>query len=371
MKRIQVMSVSFFLLLGLAGSSWAGVELKIDDDTKATIGFKTQIWVQRAEDAAPSQSDPSTDISIRAFRLYTNGQVTPRVKFSSNIDWSKGDWDGSVGRAGTATVRDASITFDLAPEAQVLAGLYRTPFSRTGLQDSYQFLLPHSPEVAKASYLGDTGDFRNAGLTLWGVLGGTVTYAVGAFDGNLNPIGATTSEDDLFYSGRVAFSPLDAEKGYTNAGTYLGKKQVLTVGAGYLLGKYSIETDAPTYSAWTVDAFTEFSIAGGALTAEGAWFNYDRGVDNGKTDGHYVTVAYLFPGRRLQPVVRYESSDRQGSITGGEDFTKWTAGVNWFIKGNDAKISLEYAGKNYEHEGSKPRVDKDFGDATLALQLQF
>lgn len=182
MKKLLILTLSLFFLSGITSLSWAGYELKISDQTKATFGVKAQIWAQSLEDAAPSGENPKYDFAVRTFRIYTSGQIIPIIKFGANADFSKGSWDGA-GTRDTATVRDAFITLDLAPEAKVMAGLYRTPFSRTALQDSFGYILPHAPDIAGASYVGGTRDFRNAGLTFWGdAIGGKLKYGAGILD---------------------------------------------------------------------------------------------------------------------------------------------------------------------------------------------
>jgi len=311
-------------------------------------------------------------------------------------------WDGKAATVTTTNLTDVNMTLDFAPEVKVMAGLYRTPFRRMDLTDSYAgYLFPHPPEIAGGGYSGALGNFRNAGITLWGdAMGGKIKYGAGVFDGDLVPsqAGSAPTGDDLFYSLRVAFSALEPQKGYVYANQWINaaKKPVLTVGAGYLAAKYRTTTTTttsdvaslttgvvtkgtstttttaePTYSAWTADLYSEIPLGGGALGIEGAYMEYDRDIVNGKTKGWYTCIAYLIPGVNIQPAFRYEESDRDGTVTGGEDFTKWTAGLNYYVKGHDAKIQLEYASKDYENEGTSVRTNKDYADLTLALQFQF
>ncbi len=414
MKKFLVIVLGMLFVFGLSTMSWAGVELKISDTTKATVGFKGLIWAQSAQDAITTDkgTNDKIDFAVRQFRFYTSGQVTPLVKFGANLDWSAGAWDGTL-KTPSATVTDASMTLAFAPEVNIMAGLYRTPFSRIALQDGYQGIFVHgNAGVARGSYVGVLGNYRNAGLTLWGdAMGGKIKYGAGIFDGDLVPgtaVGYPT-DDSPFYSVRLAFSPLTPEKGYANAGTYLGKQKgtVLTIGGGYLAAKYrtatpssasityattakttgttttyetkatttaagSTTTAEPTYTAYTVDAFAEIPLGGGALTVEGAYFNYDWGnVADPVTKGYYGQIAYLIGGVNIQPAFRYESSDKDGTVTGGDDFSAYAVGLNYYMKGHDAKINLEYAKKDFENEGTTKRTNQDYADITLQLQFQF
>lgn len=419
MKKYLVLVLGMFLIFGLTSLSTAGYELKINDSTKATFGFKTQIWAQIAEDGSMNAEENSLDFAIRTMRLYGNGQIVPLVQFSFNVDWTKGIYDRKIYENGLATnyavsslfgtnianteatVRDATMTLNFMPELRVMAGLFRTPFSRTATTDSFGYVFPHAPSIAGGGYLGLLGDYRNAGLIAWGEpANGMVKYAVGIFDGELVP-GAAGSllnlKDSPMYAARIAISPLEPEKGYVTPATYFGKKKtVLTVGGGYLTAKYNqmavvtvpttvdlttgavtggsalvVSTDEKTYKAWTADVFAEIPLGGGALTVEGAYLNYDRGVTNGKTNGYYASAAYLISSVNLQPGIRYEVSDRDGTVTGGEDNKIWTLGIGWVPGGHAAKINLEGRKVDYENEGTTPRKNKDYTDITLALQYQF
>jgi len=372
-KSLRVVLLSFLNLACLPFVLSAGFEMKINEETSAQFGFKAQDWVQFAEDAAPDGKGDGLDFSIKTLRFYISGQVHRLAKFGANVDWQRGIWDGGTAVNSTAVLRDANILFDFTAASKIMLGLYRTPFSRVALQDSFGYLLPHSPDTAGAGYIGDTLDYRNLGLAFTGdIPSRKLRYSAGAFEGDLNPAGATAGDDSPFYSARISFYPFEFEKGYVNQGTYLGKyNNLLSLGAGYLSGKYMTGALSPSYNAWTADIFIERKIYNGTLTGEAAFFNYDRDVADGGTSAWYALCGYLFPEINLQPVLRYEKSDRAGLVTGGEDFQKWAFGFNWYLKGHDSKIQVEYARKDYETEGISPRADKDYGDLTAAFQIQF
>jgi hypothetical protein len=379
MKKYLLLVLGMFFILGITTMSWAGAELKISDETNAKFGFKGQIWAQSLDKAAADGTSSATDFDIRQLRLYGSGQIVPLVKFAFNIDAEKGFRDGSrTAKSVDTNITDANMTLDFSPQAKVNVGIFRTPFSRMAVTDSYTaYVFPHSPEIAGGGYVGGLGNFRNAGLTLWGdASGGMIKYGAGLFEGDLVPgAGSVPLDDAPFYSLRAAFCPLEPQKGYVFTQQYIGKAKnpVLTVGAGLLSAKYRTAPAATThntYSAWTADIYTEIPLDSGSLTVEVAYFDYNRGITNGKTNGYYAQAAYLIGGN-IQPAIGYESSDRETDVIGGEDFTKLTAGINYYIKGHDAKINLEYASKDFKNGGTTVRTNKDFADITLALQFQF
>ncbi|MDI6756385.1 MAG: porin [Endomicrobiia bacterium] len=365
---------TLMFLLGMPGSFLfsAGYEMRMGDETSAKFGFKMQNWLQSAQDASPDGAHPAANISVKTMRFYIAGRTNSPAQFSANVDWQKGAWDGSAVAKDAATVRDAQVMFDFAPEYKLMTGLFRTPFSRVALQDSFAYVLPHSPDIGGAGYVGDTTDFRNLGWAFTGELSSRkFKYYAGIFDANLNPIGAVADDAASFYSARISLTPAGVEKGYANSGAYLGGGDVFSMGAGYLSGKYKTGVLSPVYTAWTIDAFAERRLYGGTVTGEAAYFNYDRDIPVGKTSGWYILAAYLLPGSNIQPALRYEKSDREGAVVGGEDYRKMSGGVNWYLQGHDSKLQFEYALKDYDTEGTAPRVNRDYADITVAFQIQF
>ena len=77
------------------------------------------------------------------------------------------------------------------------------------------------------------------------------------------------------YSGRFQVNFGDAESGYYNASTYLGKKETYSLGVSYTAqADATIEVDtgkAVDYSLLTVDGFIEQPIGNGTLSAEAAY----------------------------------------------------------------------------------------------------
>ncbi|HET7537429.1 MAG TPA: porin, partial [Candidatus Didemnitutus sp.] len=58
-------------------------------------------------------------------------------------------------------------------------------------------------------------------------------------------------------------------------------------------------------------------------------------------DGWYVQAGYYLPGRRWQLVGRYETFDANTDVAGNVS-SNWTAGVSYYLKGDDLKFALNY-----------------------------
>ncbi|HCO39615.1 MAG TPA: hypothetical protein DIT36_06640, partial [Aquificaceae bacterium] len=131
-------------LMGAAVLPSQAAVIRVDEDTFANTGLKLQIWAQRLGKTTPGGKD-YTDFSINNARIYFSGQVNKIVQFGANLDFAV--HSGERGRGthqGTSNsrVNDAFINLKLMDEFQVMAGLYRLPFSRAALTDSYSYYIP-------------------------------------------------------------------------------------------------------------------------------------------------------------------------------------------------------------------------------------
>ena len=364
-------------------------QVKVDDDTYANFLVMIQARVQSLEDGAPNGSDSSFDVNFFNVRLAVAGQITDLTKFGLNFD----PVAKTTFTAGADTrIADAWITFDFAKEAKVQTGIYRMAVSRLALQNSYTYVLPDFPIVGGPKFLTDgLAGFRDAGITAWGDLaGGMVKYYAAIWDAQYipdaaggpldpddpadpaDPFDVQNRKDTTGKSVRLVYNILEPEKGYGTLGTYLGKARIANVGIAYFMQDYTVGSATgpeKTYSVLTADAF--YDVAG--LTVEGAYFTYDNdiGVAGSKPSGWYLQAAYMI--EKLQPALRYESWDADAN-TG--DYSRIVAGVNYYLDGQNAKVTLEYLMHNTDNAGAtvdraNPGSSKDYADIILQLQTQF
>jgi hypothetical protein len=275
--------------------------LKVSDQTFANFGIKMQIYGQSLEDAANGGKDNAIDFNVQHARVYFSGQLNPIVQFGANLDFALTGAKTSHESTSETKVRDAFINFHFMPEINVMAGYYRIPFSRATLVDRYNTIfMPQDgwvrydednpiykdqilptlyiagteapvaltannvlggPSVGNALAITDTTDeadfARDAGVTIWGdVLNGMVKYYVGVYDGfgdhNAGEVVAGNGKDNLGYVIRLEFTPtmlgFQPEKGYLHKETYLGKKNVLTIGVAYASSKLDLGEAGDSYT---------------------------------------------------------------------------------------------------------------------------
>jgi len=170
----------------------------------------------------------------------------------------------------------------------------------------------------------------------------------------------TTDDDNLRFTARAQLNLFDAEAGYFNSATYLGKKKTLAFGASYDTQDEIQDATAGglgDYEYWSIDAFAEWPLGPGYLTAEAAYSDLD--LDNATTaatqsqgDGWYFQTGYYI--NKWQPWVEYETWDGDANSNLG-NYDSFRIGISYFLKGHNANIKLGY-------ESFSP--DEDFSGTT-------
>jgi hypothetical protein len=231
---------------------------------------------------------------------------------------------------------------------------------------------------------------RDYGVLLWGnLMDKKVQYKLSVMEGIDNK---NTPKSTFRYTGRVHLTLLDPESIPLYFGTYLGKKKVLTFGAGYQIepdavyGNVAAKTLQNDYQAWTYDVFFEYPTPSGTFTATAAYLESDfdetyKGGDpdpvsmnlDGEKNGWYVNAGYLLPDKigpgNVQFYGRYEKWNfaKLGGIFGQE--IKWTSvGVNYLLNGHKLRVTLEYSKNDFDKEDAST---VDFSTVTTMLQFLF
>lgn len=165
-------------------------------------------------------------------------------------------------------------------------------------------------------------------------------------------------------SGYFDYQFLDQESNFLpyRVGTYLGTKKVFNLGAGFFNHNDAIVRNennnlvSDDVTHFAIDAFYDAPIGtSSSITAYAKFQNSNMGEnylqgnvvgDGNQFSGH---VGYLLPKKveegkskfrnRIQPYVGYSYRDFKGLI---EPANELKVGGNWYIDGQNAKISIEY-----------------------------
>ncbi len=367
------------------GSAQAGPTLNYGDEGFVTLGYSVQVWAQGRDYTSSNDSGSSTDFFLRRNRITLSGQYNDYVGFYAQLE------AGSDSRAGqdnrSVYYRDAYLTFDWTDSMRFIVGRFKNTFTRENLEACLEPLTLDRGEVISYTPFGGT---RDTGAAMWGNLAdGQFQYRFMLSDGRESD---EVAKDSPRLTARAHWSFWDPEYDYGYRGTYLGTRKVLTVGAAYdtqadvAYADYGNRADMRDYSAWTADVFMEYPTSSGTITASGAYMDYSvddaiNGVDadpllpvTSELNGHYVKLGYLLPGKvgigRLQFFVRNEKLDY--AIANGYYDNDWlSVGANYYIHGQQLKVSFEYATVEFDRQHPTNQALRDYDQATLGLQLIF
>jgi hypothetical protein len=400
MKEVRRIVGALLLVLGFTlcisvDPAHAGPIIKITDESWLMINYEMQLYGQwRDVGSGPDRSDDTTDIFFRRNRLSLRGQVTDTYGFVFSIQ-QQGDkriQDITVSDipGESFDVLDAFLLADFTDAFRIRAGLTKDPMIR---EQNESCFMPLSLDRSLFDYQPLNRQNRDYGVVVWGnLVDAKVQYRLAAMKGN-------DSGDDpksrLRYTARVHVSLLDPESSLVYRGTYLGEKKVLTLGAGYQLeadavyGNLAAQTLGKDYQAWTFDGFFEYPTSAGTFTLSAAYLEIDfdgayEGADpdprsvgeNGEKNGWYVKAGYLLPDKigpgKVQLFGRYEEW-KFAELSGifDQKIKWWAAGLNYLIKGQDLRVTLQYSRTDYGTQDPLNPNTQNFNTFTAMLQFLF
>jgi hypothetical protein len=364
-------------LLAAAGSAQAGATMKFGDESSISLGLGMRGSFSSNEHGA-SDGSRSEDFNLDSVRIYLNGQLTKSIGATFNTER---DSDGDI------KLLDGYMRYEPMDEFNIWAGRHLPPSDRSNLDGPYYLSSWNYPGLVSqypAKFAG-----RDDGVTVWGkVFEKKLTYAIGVFNGHNRTAGASNDSHNPLIAGRVAFNFLEVEDnpGYYTSSTYYGSADIFTVGGSFMYQKKGVGTALVNgdYFGWNVDALFEKKVMdGGAVTLEGSYYNYDTddtldvapgfggansvanvgGIVQG--DGYLVSAAFLFPQEvgigKFQPVVRYQHFDADLFPFKAK---QWDAGVNYIIKGHNARLSAVWSNLDVNGAGDNDTI-------TRGAKLQF
>ncbi len=370
-----------------------GATIKLSDIAFMRLNYQTQFYGEwRDTGSGLDGTKPTTDFYFRRNRLSITGQASDVVGYSLKIEQSGprriGPVDVAQEPVDVFEVLESYITADLDDSFHLLVGKSKIPFTREVLDACFSPLT-----LDRSVFIGTpVARTRDTGIVAWGNFANAkLQYFAAVQEGQES---ANAPESSPRYTGRVHLALLDPEDAYGYSGTYLGDKMIFTVGAaaqyepGAVFSDVTNKTGEKNYSAWTADAFFEYPVSDvGSVTLSGAYvrtsFNdayqgsdpdpESLGVDGDKK-GWYAKAGYLFiekigPGQ-LQPFVRYERWDFAVLSDVYDQHIDWMAGgLNYLMKGQNLRLTLQYAVTDFKDEGNA--ASQDFKTVTAMLQAGF
>jgi hypothetical protein len=120
------------VFLALPTPSWAGVKLKIDENSSIELGFRVQTqFISSTNANADSAEDHEEKFDIRRASIRLGGNVTKWVKFFLQI--GNNNEPGTDNEVNDVNVIDAYINLHIHDLAQIIMGELMVPSSRQHL----------------------------------------------------------------------------------------------------------------------------------------------------------------------------------------------------------------------------------------------
>lgn len=268
---------------------------------------------------------------LRRVRLGVSGRFLEEFDFKV-----EGEYVGSG-----VTLTDGFLNWNKFNWANLKAGQFKTPFG-------YEFLASDPKLYTIERTLGSdrltlnrqvgvqaAGDFFEKRLS----------YAAGVFNGTGQNV--TTNDNDQFmYVGRVSGIPwqgkLLGESAKWTAGVngYSSRDTAFTLAADFGLTSNS-------FTGWRQGWGLDSQLNVGRFDLWTEYLKVRLDPTNNKpnpvffADAWYIQGTYYLIPKRLQAVVKYDEFDPNNKIL-ANDTASWTFGANWFIKGDDLKLQLDY-----------------------------
>jgi hypothetical protein len=342
-------------------------KLGISKDGFWQPGANLQFWAFGANQAGQT----STTLRIRRAELRVKGEIIPKVfGFNVMIDPSrvldtpkatlpvtaaaKGDPSpGSVAvsnQGSTVTIlQDFYVTL-MSDYADVSVGQFKIPISLEGYGSASKLLFPERAVVSRRF-----GDQRDLGIRIEKKLCKNFYYYAGLFNGEGQNRLDTNSQKDVAL--RLEVYPVDG----------------ITIGAVGYAGVHRRDT-SPTKD--RIEGDFKLDLSNVLIQAEyiHGW-DGPTAVARKESAGVYATLGYTFLGK-VQPLFRIGAfdSDVRRNLPGGiertnsapftDEVTTYEFGLNYFLRGNDAKLQASWSKFVFPNETNR-------GEVILAAQAAF
>jgi phosphate-selective porin len=337
---------------------------------------------------SPAQPSSQNDrFRLRRARIGAWGDISPDFDFKIMGDFGQGDGVSSSRSDFSGT--DIFINWHTFPEFNIKLGQFDTPF---GME---QFCIPDmmtlTPE--RSAVTEALRPERQIGVMVWGnpfanILPehkNLVTYYLGVFNGNGRNITANDN-DSFMYMGRLEFTPFQGKLWGQDASWKLGvdgyssrdgTNTVVTPVGNALVNKdgslssMSVQTHNDQRDALGLDQRFNW----GRWTVQGEYlqthFKNTLSADPDFTSsGYWGLVAFQIVPKKLEWVEKYESfrPDQRAD----DDFDTITSGLNWYIKGRDIVLMLDYMHTtSHYRESNSDQGQNQFNEVMLRTQFNF
>jgi len=320
--------------------SWTS---KAPDGPRVSFGLLAQ---PMASVAASDGAEPSASLCFRRLRFIGQGQVTRRLTVFIESDSPHLGVHSNTGFEGSFFLQDLIVSYKVSGALQVDGGLLLIPLSYNSNQSAASLLPPgYGPYSFLSSEPTDSTVGRDYGAQVRGYLaGGHLEYRAGAFRGATKHDGSLPPR----WVGRAAWHVFEAQTGAFYAGTSLGGKRLMSIGA-------SVDRQQD-YAAQGEDFFLDQPLAGGgAITFQVDYIHYDGGATFASLPRQHtwlLEAGYLWRGRRVGAYTQLAWREFASAL--GPDAASYQGGVIYWARGH--RLNLKTGVGVTTREGAPARV---------------
>ncbi|MCA0133458.1 hypothetical protein [Winogradskyella alexanderae] len=361
-----------------ADHTYKPLQIKLNEDGSKYVRFIMwhQLWLEG------NSNQKSLRYSIRRSRFLAYAQISPRFLILTHFGLNNLNAGNLTANPNTQSdnqssllfLHDAWAEFAVVPEKlHVGSGLhYWNGISRLTNQSTLNMMTLDNPGAGNSDVrlfpwnnITTSDQFaRHLGIYAKGSLG-NFQYRISANNArnNIGLLGSTpsyqvdnaTGEGVWNYAGYFKYDLLDKESDKLPyfVGSYLGKKKVFSIGAGFFhhpnaLAVNNLE-DRESVTHFAVDAFYDAPLNEKlAISALGAYYNFNYGSTDGFASGGLVPssgsvvhgqVGLLFRDLKLMPYLTYNTADLDFTPNTSNEFG---IGLNYFLNSHFAKITAEF-----------------------------
>lgn len=323
------------------------------------------------------------DVSLRRFRFGASGSPYYWLQYSFQFHadrLSEDSYAFTKGSYAGIDIWNAYITAKLLKESEFLnvhAGYYWAAISRQF--NTSPWAISSFDKTRAGWYLRSFTTGKGNGIESGIGLGGLKNFkrfGIGYRIGSYEPASyATKGSASRLWTTRLMLSLGDAEQlkyGYMLSGNQWNKRTGITFGFGAATQSHGKLTDTTTWSnssAYGADVLINYKN----LQISGEYFLMNRtaaGSADFRGKEYNATIGYNIPLKKtlLEPTVTYEKYEGEGNKLLfkqiGDDVT-YDVGVNWYIDGKKAKLSLHYI----IQEGSISNALGDYIGSAIQIKL--
>ena len=381
----------------LFGRQASAAQVFADEDkgVSVNVGVLLQPWMQLTAAGSPGQGSPgigapdgkspSLDFFARRIRLMAWGSVTQDLSYFVETDQPNfgkgGDFSSSM------YIQDAFLTYAVAPEFKIDAGMMLVPFARHTIEGAVG--------LNAIDYHGNTirlpagKVWRDTGVQFRGLLADDlIHYRLGVFEGvrtavpppppAMNAPAQTPLNEGGVprFTGQLRLNLLGSEPDFFLKGIYFSAKPLVSVGVGADMQPNAVRklNGSPgAYVAISADVFAEYPLSNDdEIIAKANFFNYSEGASpiGGLAAGGMAFFAEAgFRHAWIEPLAYIEYvQGKNSSLT----IMAPHAGLNfWVIKHTfNVKADVGYASTKTPATSGGTTTKKDVL-ATVQAQLFF